>query len=72
MASSGQLGIGTGSADAHAPLLDDFVDGSHDHKGQPVRRSSSGGWRSAGFIIGQLLACSNPSYEFCMLECQRK
>ncbi|PKI57514.1 hypothetical protein CRG98_022165 [Punica granatum] len=37
---------------AHSPLLDDFVDGAVDHKGQPVRRSSSGGWRSAGFIIG--------------------
>ncbi|KAK4800288.1 hypothetical protein SAY86_020775 [Trapa natans] len=37
---------------ANSPLLEDVVDGSVDHKGRPVRRSSSGGWRSAGFIIG--------------------
>ncbi|KAL9345137.1 hypothetical protein Peur_062812 [Populus x canadensis] len=34
------------------PLLYDIVDGSVDHKGRPVYRSNSGGWRSAGFIIG--------------------
>ncbi|KAG6738776.1 hypothetical protein POTOM_058398 [Populus tomentosa] len=33
------------------PLLYDIVDGSGDHKGRPVYRSNSGGWRSAGFII---------------------
>ena len=32
-------------------LLLDTVDGAVDHKGQPVLRSKSGGWRSAGFII---------------------
>ncbi|GLT32851.1 hypothetical protein SLA2020_074860 [Shorea laevis] len=36
---------------AEAPLLDDTVDGSVDFKGRPVHRSSSGGWRSAAFII---------------------
>ncbi|KAH7525018.1 hypothetical protein FEM48_Zijuj06G0180600 [Ziziphus jujuba var. spinosa] len=33
------------------PLLDDIVDGVVDNKGRPVLRSSSGGWRSAGFIL---------------------
>ncbi|KAJ4846980.1 hypothetical protein Tsubulata_919977 [Turnera subulata] len=37
------------------PLLEeeeeDFVSGSVDYKGHPVHRSSSGGWRSASFII---------------------
>ncbi|OWM85097.1 protein NRT1/ PTR FAMILY 5.10-like [Punica granatum] len=37
---------------ARSPLLDDVVNGAVDHRGQPVRRSSSGGWTSAGFIIG--------------------
>ncbi|KAK4747669.1 hypothetical protein SAY87_014255 [Trapa incisa] len=37
---------------ANSPLLADVVDGVIDCKGRPVRRSSSGGWRSAGFIIG--------------------
>ncbi|KAA3484420.1 protein NRT1/PTR FAMILY 5.10-like [Gossypium australe] len=36
---------------AQTPLLDDTVDGCLDYKGQPVRRSSSGCWRSASFII---------------------
>ncbi|KAI5555367.1 hypothetical protein BDE02_19G075700 [Populus trichocarpa] len=45
------------STSNHAPelrtsLLYDIVDGSVDHKGRPVYRSNSGGWRSAGFIIG--------------------
>ncbi|XP_061944599.1 protein NRT1/ PTR FAMILY 5.10-like [Populus nigra] len=34
------------------PLLYDIVDDSVDHKGRPVYRFNSGGWRSAGFIIG--------------------
>ncbi|CAN6678702.1 unnamed protein product [Malus baccata var. baccata] len=38
--------------DAQTPLLDDVVDGAVDHKGRPVHRSGSGGWRSARFIIG--------------------
>ncbi|EOY17337.1 hypothetical protein QUC31_001425 [Theobroma cacao] len=36
---------------AQTPLLDDTVDGSLDYKGRPLRRSNSGGWRSASFII---------------------
>ena len=40
------------SGDTETSLLDDTVDGFADHKGRPVRRSSSGGWRSASFIIG--------------------
>ncbi|XP_030951524.1 protein NRT1/ PTR FAMILY 5.10-like [Quercus lobata] len=34
------------------PLLIDTVDGVVDHKGRPVLRSNTGGWRSAYFIIG--------------------
>ncbi|CAN1293906.1 Protein NRT1/ PTR FAMILY 5.10 [Linum perenne] len=42
--------------DAETPLLyDDTVDGAVDYKGHQVRRSSSGGWRSAAFIIGSNL-----------------
>ena len=40
------------SSDTETPLLDDTVVGSVDHKGRLVKRSSSGGWRSAAFIIG--------------------
>lgn len=36
---------------AEPPLLEDTVDGAVDFKGQPVTRSRSGGWRSAGYII---------------------
>ncbi|XP_022155214.1 protein NRT1/ PTR FAMILY 5.10-like [Momordica charantia] len=37
-----------------SPLLDDSetVDGAVDYSGRPAHRSSSGGWRSASFIIG--------------------
>ncbi|KAK1371038.1 Nitrate transporter 1/peptide transporter family protein [Heracleum sosnowskyi] len=36
-----------------SPLLsNDVVDGAVDYKNRPVNRSSSGGWRSAVFIIG--------------------
>ena len=39
-------------SDMETPLLLlDTVDGAVDHKGQPVLRSKSGGWRSAAFII---------------------
>ncbi|CAK9314032.1 unnamed protein product, partial [Citrullus colocynthis] len=34
------------------PLLTQTVDGAVDFKGQPVLRLSSGGWRSASFMIG--------------------
>ena len=40
--------------DAETPLLDDTVEGVVDYKGQPVLRRKSGGWWSAGFIIGNL------------------
>lgn len=40
------------SDDAETPLLRDTVDGAVDYRGRPVARSASGGWRSAGFIIG--------------------
>ncbi|KAL4633244.1 hypothetical protein ACB092_04G109100 [Castanea dentata] len=34
------------------PLLLDIIEKAVDYKGRPVLRSSSGGWRSASFIIG--------------------
>ncbi|KAH7568237.1 hypothetical protein ACOSQ2_009566 [Xanthoceras sorbifolium] len=37
--------------DAGAPLLEDAVEGYVDCRGRPVYKSSSGGWRSAYFII---------------------
>ncbi|KAL3735808.1 hypothetical protein ACJRO7_024868 [Eucalyptus globulus] len=44
--------LAAGSDDAQTPLLQDAVDGAVDYGGRPVARSASGGWRSAGFIIG--------------------
>ncbi|GMI90553.1 hypothetical protein like AT1G22540 [Hibiscus trionum] len=41
---------------AQTPLLDDTVDACLDYKGRPVRRSNSGGWRSASFIIAVEIA----------------
>ncbi|KAK9095940.1 hypothetical protein Sjap_021437 [Stephania japonica] len=42
---------------AEAPLLEEeTVEGMVDYKGEKARRSSSGGWRSAGFIIGVEIA----------------
>jgi hypothetical protein len=38
---------------SESPLLDDVVEDAVDYKGNPVRRSSSGCWRSASFIIGK-------------------
>ncbi|XP_034676209.1 protein NRT1/ PTR FAMILY 5.10-like isoform X2 [Vitis riparia] len=37
---------------SEAPTLDDTVDGAVDHKGDPAKRSFSGAWKSAYFIIG--------------------
>ncbi|XP_034675894.1 protein NRT1/ PTR FAMILY 5.10-like [Vitis riparia] len=39
-----------------SPLLEDTVDGSIDHKGRPAKRPTSGGWRSAYFIMGAEVA----------------
>lgn len=35
------------------PLLEDAVPGAVDYQGYPAKRSSSGGWRSAYFIVGE-------------------
>ncbi|KAK9271228.1 hypothetical protein L1049_026818 [Liquidambar formosana] len=44
--------MATPNLSAETPLLEDTVDGAVDYEGLPVNRSSSGGWRSASFIIG--------------------
>lgn len=49
-------GDATPEAEAEAPLLDDVVKGSIDFNGRPSRRSRSGGWSSAAFIIVMELA----------------
>ena len=36
-----------------SPLLDDTVVGAIDNKGRPARRSTSGRWRAACFIVGK-------------------
>ncbi|KAK9929742.1 hypothetical protein M0R45_026828 [Rubus argutus] len=38
--------------ETQTPLLDDVVEDAVDYKGHSARRSSSGGWRSASFMIG--------------------
>lgn len=38
------------------PLPDDVVDGNVDYKGRPVKRSKSGRWKSASFIMGVEMA----------------
>ncbi|XP_022718284.1 protein NRT1/ PTR FAMILY 5.10-like isoform X2 [Durio zibethinus] len=46
------MAIVSSTRSVEAPLLEDgTVDGTVDHKGCPARRSISGGWRSASFII---------------------
>jgi peptide/histidine transporter 3/4 len=49
------ISSGTERSSAATPLIEaeeDSVNGSVDYKGNPVHRSTSGGWRSASFIIG--------------------
>ncbi|KAF5726816.1 hypothetical protein HS088_TW22G00500 [Tripterygium wilfordii] len=47
----------SGHSDAESPLLEaTTVNGSADYNGRPALRSSSGGWRSASFIIGVEIA----------------
>ncbi|KAK8545900.1 hypothetical protein V6N13_067149 [Hibiscus sabdariffa] len=43
--------VNSNMAAAETPLLDDTVYACLDFKGRPVRRSNSGGWTSASFII---------------------
>lgn len=40
--------------EVEAPLLDDVVSGSVDFNGLPARRSKSGCWKSASFMIGKI------------------
>ena len=47
--------IGGHNMDTPFVSLSDTVDGAVDHKGRPVLRSNTGGWRSAYFIIGNTL-----------------
>lgn len=46
------MAIAGADDEAGTPLLTETVDGSVDYRSKPAVRSSSGGWRSAGFIIG--------------------
>lgn len=46
------MAIAGADNEAGTPLLPKTVDGSVDYRNEPAVRSSSGGWRSAGFIIG--------------------
>eukprot|EP00258_Populus_trichocarpa_P030855 XP_024446874.1 protein NRT1/ PTR FAMILY 5.10 isoform X2 [Populus trichocarpa] len=55
------ISSGTERSSAATPLIeagDDSVNGSVDYKGNPVHRSTSGGWRSASFIIVLVCVCS--------------
>ncbi|KAJ6422159.1 hypothetical protein OIU84_027161 [Salix udensis] len=48
------ISSGTERSSAATPLIeaaDDSVNGAVDYDGNPVHRSTSGGWRSASFII---------------------
>lgn len=43
---------GNCTPDAEVALLDDAVAGAADFQGRPARRSRTGSWKSASFIIG--------------------
>ncbi|KFK44349.1 hypothetical protein AALP_AA1G246100 [Arabis alpina] len=46
------MAIAGADDEAGTPLLSETVNGSVDYRSKPAVRSSSGGWRSAGLIIG--------------------
>ncbi|XP_022555055.2 protein NRT1/ PTR FAMILY 5.12 isoform X2 [Brassica napus] len=48
------MSISEAADEAGTTLLNGIVDGSVDLRGKPSVRSTSGGWRSSGFIIGPL------------------
>ncbi|KAJ6291595.1 hypothetical protein OIU76_023636 [Salix suchowensis] len=53
------ISSGTERSSAATPLIeaaDDSVNGAVDYNGNPVHRSTSGGWRSASFIIAMEVA----------------
>ena len=55
---SNPIGATAASAadDVETPMLkSSVVDGAVDYKGRPASRSSFGGWRSAAFIIGEII-----------------
>lgn len=65
------MAIAGADNEAGTPLLPKTVDGSVDYRNEPAVRSSSGGWRSAGFIIGtspsfpaKIRYSSSPSSDF--------
>ncbi|CAN7129322.1 unnamed protein product [Brassica rapa subsp. narinosa] len=50
------MSISEAADEAGTTLLNGIVDGSVDFRGKPSLRSTSGGWRSSGFIIGAEVA----------------
>ncbi|KAF3521902.1 hypothetical protein F2Q69_00050553 [Brassica cretica] len=50
------MSISEAADEAGTTLLNGIVDGSVDLRGKPSVRSTSGGWRSSGFIIGAEVA----------------
>lgn len=49
------MSVSEAADEAGTTLLNGIVDGSVDFRGKPSVRSTSGGWRSSGFIIGKYL-----------------